>query len=86
MAAAAVFTMSLAFQADSGQSGWVRASWRACQAWKETTMTFMGLEVDAIWVIMIVCIAVVAVSLLGLCRATFLEHRYYKTRGRVRHS
>jgi len=49
-------------------------------------MTFMGFEIDAIWVIMIVCIAVVAVSLFGLCRATFLEHRYYQTRGRVRHS
>jgi hypothetical protein len=49
-------------------------------------MTFMALEVDAIWVIMIVCIAVVAISLFGLCRATLLEHRYYKARGRVRHS
>lgn len=49
-------------------------------------MTFMALEVDAIWVIMIVCIAVVAVSLLGLCRVCFLEHRYYHTRGRVRHT
>ena len=49
-------------------------------------MTFMALEVDAIWVIMIVCIAVAAISLFGLCRATLLEHRYYKARGRVRHS
>jgi hypothetical protein len=49
-------------------------------------MTFMGLEIDAIWVIMIVCIAVVAVSLVGLCRATFLEHWHYRTRGRARHS
>jgi hypothetical protein len=49
-------------------------------------MTFMGFEIDALWVIMIVCIAVVAVSLFGLCRATFLEHRYYKARGRARHS
>jgi hypothetical protein len=49
-------------------------------------MTVMGFEIDAIWVIMIVCIAVAAVSLFGLCRATFLEHRYYRTRGRVRHS
>jgi hypothetical protein len=37
-------------------------------------------------VIMIVCIAVVSVSLFGLCRACVLEHRYYRTRGRVRHS
>lgn len=49
-------------------------------------MTFAGLAVDAIWVIMIVSIAVAAVSLLGLCRACFLEHRYYHMRGRVRHS
>jgi hypothetical protein len=49
-------------------------------------MTFMGLEIDVIWAVMIVCIVVVAVSLFGLCRATLLEHRYYRTRGRVRHS
>jgi hypothetical protein len=53
---------------------------------KETVMTFLGLETNAIWVIMIVCIAVVSVSLFGLCRACVLEHRYYRTRGRVRHS
>jgi len=49
-------------------------------------MTLLGLEIDAIWMIMIVCIIVVAVSLLGLCRACFLEHRYYRTRGRLRQS
>jgi hypothetical protein len=49
-------------------------------------MTFVGLEIDAIWLIMIACIVVAAVSLVGLCRGVFLEHRYYQTRGWVRHS
>jgi len=49
-------------------------------------MKFAGIEIDAIWVIMVVSIAVVAVSLLGLCRACVLERRYYNTHGRVRHS
>jgi cell division protein FtsL len=45
-------------------------------------MTIAGIEVDAIYVVMIVSILVVAVSLVGLCRASFMEHRYYRTRGR----
>jgi hypothetical protein len=49
-------------------------------------MTIAGFEVDAIYVVMIACIFVVAISLFGLCRACFLEHRYYRTRGRVYHS
>jgi len=49
-------------------------------------MTFIGFEIDAIWVIMLVCIAVMAVSLLGLCRACILEHRDHLTRGRARHN
>jgi hypothetical protein len=64
----------------------VRPLWRARKFWKESVMTLLGLEIDAIWMIMIVCIIVVAVSLLGLCRACFLEHRYYRTRGRLRQS
>ena len=49
-------------------------------------MTIIGLEVDAVYVVMIACIFVVAISLFGLCRACFLERRYYRTRGRVHHT
>ena len=49
-------------------------------------MTFMGLEIDAIWVVMVACILVVGISLLGLCRACLLEHRYHRTHGWVRHN
>jgi len=45
-------------------------------------MTIAGIEVGAIYVMMIVCILVVAITLVGLCRATLMEHRYYRTRGR----
>ena len=45
-------------------------------------MTIAGLEIDAIYLVMIASILVVAVSLVGLCRASFMEHRYYRTRGR----
>jgi hypothetical protein len=45
------------------------------------TMTMMGLEADAIWVIMIVS---VVVALFGLCRATYLEHGRHQERGLVR--
>ena len=44
--------------------------------------TIAGFEIDAIYVMMIACILVVAVSLIGLCRASLMEHRYYRTRGR----
>jgi hypothetical protein len=53
---------------------------------KEQTMTLAGLEIDAIWIIMIACIIVVAVSLAGLCRACLIERHYYRTRGRVHHT
>jgi hypothetical protein len=49
-------------------------------------MTLAGLEIDAIWIIMIACIIVVAVSLAGLCRACLIERHYYRTRGRVHHT
>ncbi|HZL64504.1 MAG TPA: hypothetical protein VFD50_06130 [Thermoleophilia bacterium] len=45
-------------------------------------MTIAGIEIGAIYVVMIACILVVALSLVGLCRASFMEHRYYRTRGR----
>ena len=45
-------------------------------------MTIAGFEVDAIYVVMIACIVVVAVSLIGLCRACLMERHYYRTRGR----
>ena len=45
-------------------------------------MTIAGIEIGAIYVVMIACILVVAISLVGLCRASFMEHRYYRTRGR----
>ncbi len=45
-------------------------------------MTIAGFGVDAIYVVMIVCIVVVAVSLIGLCRACLMERHYYRTRGR----
>jgi hypothetical protein len=82
----ALFTPPLAAGADTSGSGWVCVRRRDRRSWKETAMTFMGLEVDVIWVVMIACIAVVSVSLFGLCRACILEHRYYRTRGRVRPS
>lgn len=47
-------------------------------------MTITGLEIDAVWVVMVVCIIVVGVSLVGLCRACLLERRYYRTWGRWR--
>ena len=40
-----------------------------------------GIEIDGIYVVMIACILVVAITLVGLCRAC-LEHHYYRTRGR----
>ena len=45
-------------------------------------MTIAGIEIDAIYLVMIACILVVAITLVGLCRASFMEHRYYRTRGR----
>jgi hypothetical protein len=41
-----------------------------------------GIEIDAIYVVMIVSILVVGITLVGLCRATLMEHHYYRTRGR----
>ncbi len=49
-------------------------------------MTIAGFEIDAIYVVMIACILVVAISLVGLCRACLIEHHYYRTRGRVHHT
>jgi len=49
-------------------------------------MNIAGVEVDAIWVLMVVCIAIVAISLVGLCRACLIERHYYRTRGDVRHT
>ena len=46
-------------------------------------MTLAGFEIDAIWIIMIACIAIVAVSLAGLCRACLRERRYYRAGRRV---
>ena len=49
-------------------------------------MTLAGFEIDAIWIIMIACIAIVGVSLVGLCRACLMERHYYRTRGQVHRS
>jgi hypothetical protein len=45
-------------------------------------MTIAGIEIGAIYVVMIACIFVVAITLVGLCRACLMEHHYYRTRGR----